>query len=248
MRTNIVQTKLIKQIKYALLMCRKYRFVCAFGFIALLGLYNATNYGLASLHFYSAQNTVSAWHAGNHLQNEASYNIAAQSAYKARNHHPAHPLYTDLSAQIYEWGVIGGYEDASVGLASSKDLYIKAAKMRPTWPVTYASLAMNKWRSNEFDAELVNYLTLANKYGPKKAEVNILFVEMGLALYQSNNPFYIELRPYIKQRISQGIRNSQSQTRVLAAIEHYAAKRTVCRWMRESDTMVSNSILKCAKS
>jgi hypothetical protein len=245
---KIAQTKLIQQIKYALLMARKYLFMCAFGFIALLGLYNATNYGLASLHFYAAQNTVLAWHAGNHLHNEASYNIAAQSAYKARKHHPAHPLYTDLSAQIYEWGAIGGYADASVALAISKNAYIKAAKMRPTWPVTYASLAMNKWRSNEFDGELINYLTLANKYGPKKAEVNILFVEMGLALYQSNNPFYVELRPYIKQRISQGIRNSQSQTRVLAAIQHYAAMRTVCRWMRESGTTVSNRILKCVKS
>jgi hypothetical protein len=247
-QTNKVRTKLIQRIKYILFMYRKYRFACAFGFIGLLGLYNATNYGLASLHFYSAQNAVSAWHADNHLQNEASYNIAAQSAYKASNLHPAHPLYTDLSAQIYEWGAIGGYEDASVALASSKDLYIKAAKMRPTWPVTYASLAMNKWRSNEFDAELINYLTLANKYGPKKAEVNILFVEMGLALYQSNKPFYVELRPYIKQRISQGIHNSQSQTRVLAAIEHYAATRTVCRWMRELDAGVSNRILKCVKS
>ncbi|GAC29197.1 VpsP family polysaccharide biosynthesis protein [Brumicola pallidula] len=243
-----MQTKLTQQISYALLTCRKYLFVFAFGLISLLGLYNATNYGLANLHFYSAQNAVLAWHANNQLDNEESYNNAAQSAYKARNQHPAHPLYTDLSAQIYEWGVIGGYEDASVALAISKELYIKATKMRPTWPVTYASLAMNKWRSNEFDAELLNYLTLANKYGPKKAEVNILFVEMGLALYQNNKPFYTELRPYIKQRISQGIRNSQSQTRVLAAIEHYGAKRTVCRWMRESGTAVSNSIIKCVKS
>lgn len=244
----MVQTKLIQQSNYMLFIYRKYRFVCAFGFIGLLGLYHTTNYGLASLHFYSAQNAVLSWHAGDHLQNEASYNNAALSAYKASNLHPAHPLYIDLSAQIYEWGAIGGYEDASVALASSKALYIKAAKMRPTWPVTYASLAINKWRSNEFDAELINYLTLADKYGPKKAEVNILFVEMGLALYKGNKPFYIELRPYIKQRILQGIHNSQSQTRVLAAIEHYAATRTVCRWMRESDTMMSNRILKCAKS
>jgi len=229
-------------------MCRKYLVVFSFGFMALIGLYNALNFGLASLNFYSVNNTVSVWQVNQKLQNKADYNKASQAIEQARKQHPAHPLYTELSAQIYEWGVIGGYEDTATALAVSKRLYMQAAKMRPTWPVTYASLAMNKWRSNEFDAELVHFLTLANRLGPKKAEVNSLFVEIGLALYQSNHPFYAELRPYLKQRISQGIRNSQSRTRVLTAIQHYEAQRTVCRWMNKQDTFVHDTVLKCPKS
>jgi hypothetical protein len=244
---NVVQIKITQQIKYILLMCRKYLVVFSFGFIALLGLYNAVNYGLASLNFYSVKNTVSVWQINKQLHNEASYHKTKQTISEAQKQHPAHPLYTDLAAQIYEWGAISGYEETSTALELSKHLYMQAARMRPTWPVTYASLAMNKWRSNEFDAELTSYLMLANKYGPKKAEVNILFVEMGLALYQSNHPFYAELRPYLKQRISQGIRNSQSRTRVLAAIQHYKAMRTVCRWVNEEDTYARNNGLKCDK-
>lgn len=245
---NRSQNKVTQQLKYALLMCRKHLFVFSFGFIALLGFYNAASYGLASLNFYSVQNTLSAWQMNKQPQTEARYDKAKKAVASARKKHIAHPLYTDLSAQIYEWGAIGGHENNEVGLEVSKRFYMKAAKMRPTWPVTYASLAMNKWRSNEFDAELLKYLTLADKYGPKKAEVNIVFVEMGLALYQSNHPFYAELRPYLKQRISQGIRNYQSQARVLAAIERYDAKRSVCRWMRETDAFVSDTVLKCNRS
>jgi hypothetical protein len=240
-----MQIKATQKIKYTLLTCRKYLVVFSFGFIALLGLYNAVNYGLASLHFYSVKNTVSTWPADKNLHSEASYKKAKQSIYEARKRHPTHPLYTDIAAQIYEWGAISGYEDTTSALEASKRLYEQAATMRPVWPVTYASLAMNKWRSNEFDTQLANYLTLANRYGPKKAEVNILFVEMGLALYESNHPFYAELRPYLKQRISQGIRNPQSQTRVMAAIKHYKAKRTVCRWMNREDRHISDAILKC---
>jgi hypothetical protein len=240
-----VQTDLSQQVKYALLMCRKHLFVFCFGLIALLGLFNTFNYGLASLNFYSVKNTVSSWQENKQSQNEASYTKAKLAISKARHKHPAHPLYTDLSAQIYEWAAIGGYENKSVALEVSKRFYMRAVQMRPTWPVSYASLAMNKWRSNEFDDELARYLELANKYGPKKAEVNILFVEMGLALYQSNHPFYAELRPHLKQRISQGIRNSQSRDRVLAAIENYEAKRVVCRWMKDTDEFVSKTVLKC---
>jgi hypothetical protein len=237
-----------QQIKYAMLMCRKYLFVFSFGLIAFLGLYNVVNYGLASLSFYSVQNTISAWQENSTLQNETSYNKAKDAVASARGRHTAHPLYTDLSGQIYEWAAIGGYHDQSVALEVSKRFYLKAVKMRPTWPVTYASLAMNKWRSNEFDAELKEYIELANKYGPKKAEVNILIVELGLALYRSNHPFYEELRPFLKQRISQGLRNSQSQTRILSAIEHYDLKRTSCRWMRELDPYVYKNKLQCDNS
>lgn len=229
-------------------MCRKHLFVFSFGFIALLGLYNTASYGLASLSFYSVQNTVANWQVNRELQTEASYIKAKQAVAKARRKHTAHPLYTDLSAQIYEWGAIGGYEYKSVGLEVSKRFYMKAAKMRPTWPVTYASLAMNKWRSNEFDAELVSYLALANEYGPKKAEVNIVFVEMGLALYQSNHPFYAELRPFMQQRIAQGIRNFQSRDRVMQAIKQYDAQRAVCRWLKDTDEFVSKTMLKCHKA
>lgn len=244
----MVQIQLNPRVKYALLMSRKYLFVFSFGLIALLGLFNTLQFGLASLNFYGVQNAVSNWQENPTSKTQVSYTNAKSSISHARTRHPSHPLYFDLSAEIYEWGAIAGYEDRLIALQASKKLYLKATRMRPTWPVSYASLAMNKWRSNEFDQELINYLALASQYGPKKAEVNILFVEMGLALYQSNHPFYAQLRPKLKQRISQGVRNAQSRERVLNAIERYKARRTVCRWMSTSDSYVSEEILKCGRS
>ncbi|MFQ3251111.1 MAG: hypothetical protein ACI9O6_002958 [Glaciecola sp.] len=234
-----------KQIKWVTLKCRKYLFVFSFGFIALLGLYNTVNYGLASLNFYSVQNTLSAWRTNKQLLTEESYSNAKQVIATARQRHPGHPLYIGLLAQVYEWGAIAGYEDRPAALEVSKQLYLKETKMRPTWPVSYASLAMNKWLTNEFDAELVEYLRLANRYGPKKAEVNVVFVELGLALYAGNHPFYNELRPYMSERLSQGMRNPQSRERVLFAIENHKAKRTVCRWLKDTDEFVSHNILRC---
>ena len=243
-----MNSRITLQVKYAVLMCRKHLFVFSFGFIALIGLYNTSLYGLASLNFYVVKNTLSSWQSDRSTLTEQSYDKAKAEISQARERHPSHPLYFELSAEIYEWGAITGYENKSIALKQAKRLYMKAAGMRPTWPVTYASLAMNKWRSNEFDQELINYLRLADKYGPKKAEVNILFVEMGLALYQSNHPFYAHLRPTLKQRLSQGARNAQSRERVIAAIQRHKAKRTVCRWLGDSDEYVSTSILNCETS
>jgi hypothetical protein len=243
-----VQKNVINEIKYVFLICRNYLFVFSFGLASAVGLYTTVNYGLASLNYYAVQNTVKEWQNNRQTQTESTYIKAKEAIKSARRKHLSHPLYTELAAQIYEWGAIGAYENESVGLEVSKHYYMAAAKMRPSWPVTLASLAMNKWRSNEFDSELLDYLKLADKYGPKKAETNILFSEMGLALYQSNHPFYKELRPYLRPRISQGLRNTQSRERVLAAIDFYEAGRNVCRWMNADDEYVAKNILRCEQS
>lgn len=214
--------------------------------ISCLGLLKSTSFAAASLDYYFVRNTVETWQQNLQVNQEDDY-LAAKSAIKsARQSHPRHPLYTDMTGQMYEWGSLAGYEDEPTALRAAKDYYRQAIAMRPTWPVSYASLAMIKWRMGEFDEELSMLLKQAVLYGPKKAETNILISEMGLALYTANHPFYLTVKPYLQSALLNGLLNSQSRARVLKAVSHFDSKRSVCRWLKSDNPYVYKSLLKCA--
>jgi hypothetical protein len=144
-----------------------------------------------------------------------------------------------------EWGALAGFIEYEESLKNAKQYYINAIKLRPTWPVSYASLSMIKWRLNELDDELLTFVNKADQYGPLKAEVHVFIVEFSLALYSNNHPFYVNVRPLVKDRMRKGLRNKQSRLRILEAINKLNELETACRWMKEEDNYVYKIILNC---
>lgn len=212
---------------------------------SILGFVQTCRFGGASLDYYFVKNLVDNWEDNIDSKTQDDYLRANKAIASAQSAHPTHPLYRDLQGQLLEWGALAGFEDEHKALDSAKSYYLNAIKLRPTWPVSYASLSVIKWRLGEFDDELALYLSNADKFGPLKAEVHILFVELGLALYSVNHPFYVHLQPSMKRRLSFALQNAQSRTRALESINSLGQKNTACRWMKDFDPYVHKKVLKC---
>ena len=216
-------------------------------FIAFIGIVNAFRFGGASLDYYSVKNSISLWINKGTAQSQTSYESAKASISTANVLHHSNPLYLELDAQIKEWGVLSGFE-ADMGLQAAQASYLLASKSRPLWPVTWANLAMLKWRKQEFDDEMLSYLNKAHTLGLQKAEVHILFTQLGLSLYQANHPFYRSIREQTQTHIKKGIRANPSRNQIVAFIKDNGHHRTVCRWLDVNDDAFAISMLGCQKA
>jgi hypothetical protein len=213
--------------------------------LSVVGVYQSIRFGIASLDYYSVKNTLDTWREDLTGSNNTEYLKVTDSIRSAQALHPTNPLYRDLQGQILEWGALANYIEYEAALKKAKNYYLNAIKLRPTWPVSYASLALIKWRLGEFDSEMMSYINNSLKFGPMKAEVHILVVELGLSLYASNHLYYKELRPFVRERMSYGLRNYQSRHRIKSSIESLGQQKTSCRWMKNFDPFVYKQILEC---
>jgi hypothetical protein len=205
---------------------------------ALWGLVSAYQYGTASLSFYQVNNRLTQWRTQESQHCEAEYILAKNEMMSALDKQPNHPLYADTMAQIYEWGAILGYENSQQALGLAIQYYLQATQLRPAWPVSWASLSMVKWRLQEFDDEMLGYLTNADKFGPFKPEVHILFSQLGLALYRNNHPLLINIRPEFERHLALGIRNPSSRQVVINTINNSGLSKQVCRWLRHEESTI----------
>jgi hypothetical protein len=201
-------------------------------FISFWGVVSAYQYGAASLDFYRVNNILTQWKSQGEPQSEAQYLLAKNGIMNALNKHPNHPLYVDVLGQVYEWGALSSYEKSKKALSLAKQNYLHATQLRPAWPVTWASLAMIKWRLQEFDDELLEFLANASKFGPFKPEVHILYSQLGLALYKNNHPLIISIRPEFERHLVLGLRNPASRQIVINTINNSGLKKQVCRWLK----------------
>ncbi|WP_371194959.1 VpsP family polysaccharide biosynthesis protein [Glaciecola sp. SC05] len=212
--------------------------------LATVGIWNAFRFGGAALDYYFVRNAIELWQNDANLQTNEKYLAAKQAIDSAESKHFSHPLYADLSGQLEEWGFMAGYKSVEA-LQNAKYDYLRATKLRPSWPVTWGSLAVIKWRLQEFDDEMLSYLNKADEMGPQKPEIHVLFTELGLALYVSNHPFYVNVREQTQHRLIAGLRNRESRQRVKQAIISYDALELSCIWSKRDDELVYNDILNC---
>lgn len=220
--------------------------------IVIVGLFNALRFGLASAEYHQAKDIMETWHVEQKVSSAQSYQEAASAVATAKFLHSSNPLYLDLAGELNEWAAIAGadlsQQDPASSLQTAKEYYLEASKARPLWPVTWANLAMIKWRLQEFDEEMLRYLNQADRLGPQAVEVDLLFIRLGIALYQSNNTFYIPLKERIHNRLRSGIVNERSRSLVLSYIDSTESIEFVCAWMRELEEGLAEEYLTCPLS
>lgn len=209
-------------------------------FILLIFCWQALKMGKANLDFYSAHQLTEFWQ-DNNLEDANQYTHALQAIVSANTAHPENPRYMVMQGLVYEWGTIAGfYEDEQHKrelLTQAKAYYLSAVKLRPTWPVTWATLAILKWRLGEIDQQLIDYLQQADKYGPYVQEVHQTWLEVGFYLYQNKSQYSVQvikgLRMHMKQMLRQP--NSTFAHSAVAIIKRHKAERVACRWLSSYD-------------
>ncbi|MDO6712193.1 VpsP family polysaccharide biosynthesis protein [Aliiglaciecola sp. 2_MG-2023] len=204
-------------------------------------------YGSANLSYYRVSNILDEWQSSGDKQSLEQYQLAKVIMQEVLIKHQGNPLYTSTMAEVYEWGAIAGYEDTKTGLEQANEYYKASLKLRPSWPVTWASLAMIKWRKQEFDDELLYYLKQAHHYGPLKTEVHVIYAQLGLALYQFNHPILINFKDEFYRHLALGLRNPKSRTLVIDAIKQNGLQKQVCRWLRNEPEATLLMLKGCVK-
>lgn len=224
---------------------RKKRLVAVFIVaVAVVGFFSAFMFAGASFQYQWVKSTIASWHTNQGISKLQDYEQVRNAIATAEVLHGTNPLYIDLAGQIQEWGAVSGFADSNA-LHNAKLRYIHATQIRPLWPVTWANLAMIKWRLEEFDEEMLNYLYKANELGPYKVEVHVLFTRLGISLYKANHPMYGELKDIIHKHIRLGLRNTQSKEMVSDFVITTQMLATVCLWIKVNDEY-ANQYLPCA--
>lgn len=219
-------------------------------FILLICCWQAIKMGKANLDFYSAHQLTEFWQ-DNNLKEANQYSDALQAIDSANVEHPDNPLYIVTEGLVYEWGTIAGmYDDEQQKwelLTQAKSYYLNAAKLRPTWPVTWATLAILKWRMEEIDQQLIDYLKQADKYGPYVMEVHQAWLEMGFYLYQSKSQYSVQIIKGLRKHLREMLRqpNSPFFHSAIAIIKRHKAERLACSWLSsyEFDTEKQRNML-----
>jgi hypothetical protein len=223
---------------------RKRIIACFILLLGTVGLFNALKFGGASLDYLSVKSIIASWQNNAAIGSQEEFDEVNASITNAQMLHGSHPLYAELAGQLQEWGAVSGYADSDA-LHLAKEHYLATTRLRPLWPVTWANLAMVKWRLNEFDEEMMSFLNKADELGPYTKEVNVLFTRLGISLYQANHPMYSDIKETVHERIRKGLQNEQARKEILDFIDSTQSLEAVCRWISVLDDYTAEQHLLC---
>lgn len=212
--------------------------------VAVIGLFSAFKFGSASLDYAGVKNTIDEWQENASVQSKQEYEDVQTTMLEINALHGANPFYIDVAGQVQEWGAVSGFANKEA-LQDAKANYLAATKLRPLWPVTWANLAMIKWRLQQFDDEMLGFLHKANDLGPYSTEVHLLFTRLGISLYQANHPMFVDIKDIVYKRIGLGLRNADSKPLVLAFIDSTGALKNVCQWVTVDSDFTADQHLSC---
>ena len=204
-------------------------------FLLIFSGYQALKMLSANLNFYQAFQLEKNWQKNESLSSVTQFEQALKEIEQSNRSHPNNPHYLITQGLIYEWGGISKEFDEKKQrelLLQAKRYYLNAVALRPTWPVTWATLAVLKWRLEEIDQEMINFLKQADKYGQHTQEVSRAWLDVGFYVYKNKSvytPQIIEgLRKHLKLSMAdkrQGIRQS-----TLSIVKRHNAGLLLCSW------------------
>ncbi len=138
---------------------------------------------------------------------------------------PGNPDLLKLMGNVYEWNTFQAddYLQNEQNGKLALDHYRKAVALRPQWPYTWSSIALLKFKLDEFDEEFKSALNNAMNLGPWEPGVQITMAEVGLSAWDKLE--YAQ-RVAIVENIRRGV-TMQAQV-MLEILKKYGQLRMVC--------------------
>ncbi|WP_448212796.1 VpsP family polysaccharide biosynthesis protein [Colwellia sp. MEBiC06753] len=212
-----------------------WRIIAAIAGIILCYLaYIAFNHSVANLRYRTAYNLIEKWRLNTELPSDEELNLAYEQIQQANALHPKNPHYLITKGLVLEWYGIA-HQDLT-RWQEAKLYYLQATALRPTWPVTWATLAILKWRLEEIDQQLLEYLTRANQFGPARLEVHEAWIEIGFHLYRTRHPLTAKVITAVRSHLNAMLSSTDPERRQSAIhiIERHAMFKQVCSWIQFS--------------
>jgi len=213
--------------------------------LLLFLVWQSMKMGKANLNFYTANHYLETWLDNNKLTDAVEYQKALRSINDANGFHPDNSHYLITQGLVYEWAGTGDLfsdnKEKKQQLIKAKAYYLDAVKLRPTWPVTWATLAILKWRLGEIDQQLIDYLFQADKFGQHTAEVNQAWLEVGFYLYKNKSTFTAKIVGGLRKHLEITFNDSRPDSRKLAIdiIKRHHAERLACSWLYKNEKFIS---------
>lgn len=201
--------------------------------------------GKANLSFYAANHYLETWLDNKNLTDALEYQKALRSINDANRAHPDNSHYLITQGLVYEWAgtdnLFSDHKEKKQKLLKAKAYYLDAVQLRPTWPVTWATLAILKWRLGEIDQQLIDYLFQADKFGQHTPEVNQAWLEVGLYLYQNKSTFTAKIVKGLRKHLIITFNDARPDSRKLAIdiIKRHQAERLACSWLYNNEKFIS---------
>ncbi len=202
----------------------------------IIACYPAIKMTGANLQFYKASQLQAHWLKNNSLTNKPQYLTAVNAISNANAAHLNNPRYLAEQGLIHEWAGISAIfnkDDQQKNLLAAKHFYLKAVELRPTWPTTWASLALLKWRLNEMDQELIHYLIQADKFGANMDDVHNAWLDIGLYLYKSKSQYTVQIIKKLRSHLKTIASNSRPfyRNKAISIIKRHNAQKQACMWL-----------------
>ncbi len=215
-------------------------FLTASAIVLVLLCYQAIKMVSANLSFYQTFQLKELWLKNETLADISQYKTALQAIEDSNNTHKNNPHYLITQGLVLEWGGISDIfsnKEQQQKLLLAKEYYLDAVALRPTWPVTWATLAILKWRLNEIDQSLVDYLKLADKYGPHTLAVQQAWLDVGFFLYKNKSPYTVQIIKGLRHHLNLMLKDSRINVRksAIAIIKRHNAQKQACNWLSTYD-------------
>lgn len=232
---NII-TKELSQLKKTILI------FCIFS-LMYLG-YQSVKMFSANLKFYQAFQLEKSWQKSESLSSVTQFEQALKAIDQSNDSHPNNPHYLITQGLIYEWGGISKSFDEkkqSDLLLHAKLYYLKAVELRPTWPVTWATLAVLKWRLEEIDQEMIDFLKQADKYGQHTEEVSRAWLDVGFYIYKNKSVYTPQIIDGLRKHLKLSMADKRQIIRqsTLSIVKRHNAEPLLCSWSINYDFDIS---------
>ena len=140
--------------------------------------------GVADMFSIAARQKITNWQYDRNIEKTSDWDIALGRQMWAVSMNPLHPGYMADLGMILEWKATSmppWKEQAMVYGKLAAEQYRKAIHARPSWSVGWIHLAKVKAYFNEFDAETFNAMQNAIILDPRRLDVRLTAISIGLA-------------------------------------------------------------------
>lgn len=195
----------------------------------------AWRWGTANLYYKKADYYLKHWHQSAEV-NAEHYSEALTAINKALTRHPNHAHYINVRAKIYQWGAYAEPLLSESRLMDARADLLKAAEIRPLWPVTWIDLAQTELDLNNGTANdaFFKYIGQANQTGPYIEEV--LTTENTL-LTRSWNQLDYPMRQHYFKKVTAMKSKSSLIHHAFNSAETFGQLRVLCSFVRVSPDM-----------
>lgn len=145
---------------------------------------------IADIYYYQARAYIDSWNFSRPIT-QREWEIVNNALNVALNLSPDQPIYREAMSELLYYKSLFAAHDKTQAADLQKqavEQIRKAVYLRPSWPPIWARLALIKFRTEDFDAELALALERAMALGPWEPAIQMIVAEVGLSSWTKLEP------------------------------------------------------------